>query len=672
MRTLLLFLVCCTTMGFANDKKIPSAIKEVTVYLNGAQITRNTSMNLDAGISKIILEGLSTKIDESSIQLSGLGSVSILSIAYDINYLKTPASSPEIKALEDKIDANAIAISKLKNIINGLKEEEEVIQLNRLVTGNEETLDLEKLKKVSTYYRERITAIKNEIFDTNQKINELKSDNAAIRKQLAELNNKPQQEQGEISIKFDAPIDTKLNLTVKYKVDDAGWIPNYDIKSEKLDAPLKLSYKAHVYQKTGEDWKNAKLILSTGNPNINVTKPNLDTKYLNFVGRNYKARTTTKKQKYYYNPSVKTITGAVTDQTGQPLPGCTVLVKGTSTGVQTDFDGNYTIDVSNGQTLAFSYVGFKSIEQPIYSSIMNISLEEDAQMLQEVVVSGYATGVASSASNVRIRGASSYRPKTPLYIIDGVPVSNYTEGDLPDSEIKSIEVLKGTAATSLYGNRASAGVIVITTKPSLIEEGKINTKFMIKKTYSIKSDADITVIRIDDHELEANYEYFTAPVLNENVFLTAKIKEWEKLQLLPGEANIYFEGSYAGKTTIDPYSVSKKLLVSLGIDPNVIVSRKLRRNFKSKSFIGNNRILDRVYDLEIKNNKSIPITVKLMDRIPKSSNKEIKVDDIEIFNADYDKKKGLLSWSLALNSGDQKKETFSYQLKYPRYKRVNL
>ncbi|NER15643.1 mucoidy inhibitor MuiA family protein [Spongiivirga citrea] len=672
MRSLLLLLVFCTTVSFANDKKVPSTIKEVTVYLNGAQITRNASIYLDAGTSELVLEGLSTKIDESSIQLSGLGNVSILSIAYDINYLEKPESTPEIKALEDRIELNSLAISKLKNVINGLNEEENVIQLNRLVTGNEETLDLEKLKKVSTYYRERMTAIKNEIFDTNQKINDLKSDSSAIRKQLAEINNKPQQEQGEISIKFDSPIDTKLNLTVKYKVDDAGWIPNYDIKSEKLDAPLKLSYKAHVYQKTGEDWENAKLILSTGNPNINVAKPNLDTKYLNFVGHNYKARSTTKKQKYYYNPSVKRISGTVTDQTGQPLPGCSVVVKGTSNGTQTDFDGNYTIDVTSGQVLVFSYVGFKNIEQPIYSSIMNIGLEEDVQMLQEVVVTGYASGASGNSSNIRIRGASSYKPQLPLYIIDGVPVSNYSEGDLPESEIKSMEVLKGTAATSLYGIRASAGVIIITTKPSLIDEGKINTKFIIKKRYSIKSDADITVIRIDDHELNADYEYFTAPVLNENVFLTAQIKEWEKLQLLPGEANIYFEGSYAGKTTIDPYAISRKLVVSLGIDPNVIVSRKLRRNFKSKSFTGSNRILDRIYDLEIKNNKSTAITVKLMDRIPKSSNKEIKVDDIETYTAEYDKKKGLLTWNLDLKSGDQKKETFSYQLKYPRYKRVNL
>lgn len=677
MRTLVLLLSLCSMLGLANDKKLPSKIKEVTVYLNGAQITRNAVCNLKPGTTQVALTGLSNKIDESSIQISGLQAVSILSMSYDINYLEKPESTPEFKALEDKIQVNSDKIARLKNLIHGLEEEEKVITGNRLVSSETQTVDLEIIKQLSAYYRERITAIKNEVFTTNREINNLNMDNAAFRKQLAELNNSPQQEQGEITLKFDAPIATNLNLVVSYMVDDAGWIPNYDIKSKKLNDPLSLKYNAHVYQKTGEDWNNVSITLSTGNPNVNVAKPNMEAKYLNFVSSSYRSPTATKKDKFYYNPTIKRILGKVTEASGSPLPGCNVMVKGTSNGTQTDFEGNYSLDIVEGQELVFSYVGFKTEEQPIYSSIMNVRLDEDASQLEEVVVTGYSSGIsrglAGSAPGVHIRGASSInKQQTPLFIIDGIVADGYVEGDLSPYEIQSTEVLKGEAATSIYGSRANNGVIVITTKKSTVDEGVTNAKFKIKKPYSIVSDADITVIEINTFQLEAEYEYFAAPVLNKNVFLTAMMKDWEQHQLLPGEANIYFEGAYAGKTTINPYATTKELTISLGIDPNVVVTRKQPRNFKSRSFTGSNRILDRVYVLEVKNNKSTPVSLKLMDRIPISQNKEIKVDEIETNTADYDRKKGILSWKMDLASKAAQQESFSYQLKYPRFKRVNL
>ena len=677
MKTLILLLSLCSMLGFSNDKKLPSKIKKVTVYLNGAQIIRNAACNLKTGTTQIVLTGLSTKIDESSIQLSGLQTVSILSMSYDINYLEKPESTPESKALEDKIKINSDKIARLKNLIHGLEEEEKVISSNRLIGSETQAVDLERIKQLSTYYRERITAVKNEVFTTNQQINKLNMDNATYRKQLTELNNSPQQEQGEITLKFDAPVATSLNLVVSYMVDDAGWIPNYDIKSKKLNDPLNLKYNAHVYQKTGEDWNNVNITLSTGNPNVNIAKPNMEAKYLNFVSRSYRSPTATKKHKFYYNPTIKRILGRVTEASGSPLPGCTVVVKGTTNGTQTDFDGNYSLDIVEGQELVFSYVGFKTEEQPIYSSIMNVQLDEDATQLEEVVITGYSTGIsrglAGSTAGVHIRGSSSInKQQTPIFIIDGIVADGYVEGDLSPNEIQSMEVLKGEAATSIYGNRANNGVVVITTKKSTVDEGVTNTQFKIKKPYSIVSDADITVLEINTFQLDAEYEYYAAPVLNENVFLTAMLKDWEQHQLLPGEANIYFEGSYAGKTTINPYAITRELTISLGIDPNVVVTRKQPRNFKSRSFTGSNRVLDKVYELEVKNNKSTPILLKLMDRIPISQNKEIKIDEIETNTADYDKKKGILSWKMNLASKATQQESFSYQLKYPRFKRVNL
>jgi len=114
------------------------------------------------------------------------------------------------------------------------------------------------------------------------------------------------------------------------------------------------------------------------------------------------------------------------------------------------------------------------------------------------------------------------------------------------------------------------------------------------------------------------------------------------------------------------------MVVSLGIDDAIEISRTQNKSFKSKSFTGSNRILDRTYDIEIKNNKTVTINLKLVDRIPISQNKEIKVDNIETYNAEYNKKKGILTWKLKLNSKENKKESFSYKVKSPTGKQITL
>lgn len=663
---------------FGNNGPVPSKIKHVTVYLSGAEITRTATFKVPKGTSEFTFTGLSTGIDESSIQLSGLQSVSILSMAYNINYLKKKLDNPEVTTLENLLEGYRSNISLLKNKIIGLAEEELVITSNRQLNTTENGFDLEKVKQISTYYRQRITAIRDTMFKINQQVDSIDKVIMVTQNQLSEINGRPQEFKGELTIKFDANSETFLNLNISYILAQAGWIPTYDIKSKQLNAPLNITYKAQVYQNTGNDWENIDISLSTGNPNRQSIKPTLETKYLNFITRNTRNTVSraAKRYQYSYNPTVKKVTGIVTDASGQPLPGCTIIVKGTSVGTTTDFEGYYTLPVDSGKELIFTYIGFSTESVPIYSSVLNIKMEEDSQALAEVVVMGYS-GLSSTLrgrmSGVQIRGESSKLTDiSPLYIIDGIPAEGFAEGDLTEEEIASIEVLKGDQATAIYGNKASNGVVVITTVTSNPIDEITNTKFEIKKPYSLKSNGDITTIEINSFDLEATYEYFAAPLINENVFLVAKLKEWEKYNMLPGEGNLYFEGTYAGKTVIDPYTVSKELNLSLGIDPLITVTRTLKNNFKNKSFIGSNRIIDKAYALEVKNNKTMPVALRLMDRIPISQNKEIKVDEIITNDANYDVIKGIITWNLNIESNGTAKTQFSYQIKYPRYKSISL
>ena len=229
----------------------------------------------------------------------------------------------------------------------------------------------------------------------------------------------------------------------------------------------------------------------------------------------------------------QTITGTVTDSSGNPVPGVNVIEKGTSNGTSTDFDGKYSIDVSNANAiLEFSALGFVTAERAASSgSVINVTMEESTEELNAVVVTalgikkeqkalgysltevsgeavaevpqvnainalqgkiagvnitGAATGPAGT-SKVVIRGVSSLSGTSqPLYIVDGIPINNQNLGSAsrwggsdfgdgisgvnPD-DIESISVLKGGAAAALYGSRASAGVIVITTKSGKGQKG---------------------------------------------------------------------------------------------------------------------------------------------------------------------------------------------------------
>jgi TonB-dependent SusC/RagA subfamily outer membrane receptor len=400
---------------------------------------------------------------------------------------------------------------------------------------------------------------------------------------------------------------------------------------------------------------------------------------------------------------VKTVSGIVTSNSdGLPLPGVNVIEKGTSNGVQTDFDGRYSLQTSSGNTLVYSYVGMETEELPIHSSIMNVALN-DGELLDEVVVSGYSTALSNSkshstssiqskeivkslygqASGISIRGASSLPSKNNvLYIVDGVPVKNNAAKNIDPNSIEFIEILKDAQATSIYGSRASNGVVVINTKNHelknrnelgvTVAKGITNTRFEIEKPYTITNNGDVTVIDIDRFEVPAKYDYFVAPVLNENVFLTAKIGNWEGYNLLPAEANIYFEGSYSGKTNINPGATTDSLTISLGIDPNIIVKRTQRNDFKKTTFIGNNKVVYKAFDIEIRNNKTTDIQLTLKDRIPITQNRAIKLDDIDTGTSNYDKEKGLLKWIISLKTGNTDKVSFSYAIKHPQGKRINL
>jgi TonB-linked SusC/RagA family outer membrane protein len=232
------------------------------------------------------------------------------------------------------------------------------------------------------------------------------------------------------------------------------------------------------------------------------------------------------------------VTGTVTDASGLSLPGTTILVKGTTTGVLSDFDGNYSIETNTGDILVFSFIGYVSQEITVSSdNVINVLLAEDVSLLNEIVITGYGkqsretlttsvskldtqvletstrsnaatalqgsiaglrvtntTGQPGSTPQIILRGGTNFDGTgSPLILVDGIPSSFYA---LNSDDIESIEVLKDAAATAIYGARSANGVILVTTKTGKVGKSSVSYKY----GYSINKERnDQQYIGAADH-----------------------------------------------------------------------------------------------------------------------------------------------------------------------------
>ncbi|MGB4843838.1 MAG: DUF4139 domain-containing protein, partial [Ferruginibacter sp.] len=162
------------------------------------------------------------------------------------------------------------------------------------------------------------------------------------------------------------------------------------------------------------------------------------------------------------------------------------------------------------------------------------------------------------------------------------------------------------------------------------------------------------------------------PKLDQDVFLTAKITDWNDLNLLEGESNLFFEGTFLGKAMINPKTSGDTLNISLGRDKNISVKRTSVKEYSKKQFLGSNKIDYRTFEISIRNNKKQAINLVVEDQFPVSTMKEVEVDKIENKEAELDSETGKLKWTIQLAPGKEKKVDFKYAVKYPKNNSIVL
>jgi TonB-dependent SusC/RagA subfamily outer membrane receptor len=281
---------------------------------------------------------------------------------------------------------------------------------------------------------------------------------------------------------------------------------------------------------------------------------------------------------------------------------------------------------------------------------------------------------------LRIRGSGSAKTsQSPIYVVNGIIVDEKEINKINPDEIASMDVLKDENATSLYGSRASGGVIVIVTKSMedyvLQKENQLNRTFSVDIPYTIKSDGKEQVIELEKQIINnVDYKYYCAPKLYNETYLIVEISEWEKLNLMSGQANITYDGTHIGQTTIDATSTNKKMTFTLGNDKRISVKREKMQDFSSVKFLGTDTKIVLTYKITVRNNQNKNVAMILKDQYPLSTNKNITVELLEKTTKPTTNREdiGIITWEETFKAGETKEYFISYSVKYPKNMKLNL
>lgn len=653
---LLIGLLLLQTAALAAEKSVTTRISAVKVFLSGAEVTRTGKVDLLRGTSTLLFAGLSEEVDPSNIQVSGSGAFTILGVQHRLNYMEEQQDRAEVTELKARIKAVEADINKENSLLAVLEKEDARLGKNDVV-GGDQGLSLDALSKVNEYLQARQEAIALKRIERQARIGELNEQVNKLRLQLNQLQGKKARATSEVVVEVSANAPVEAGLTLKYMVRSAGWSPSYDIRVADITRPLQLTYKAQVYQSTGEEWPNVELSLSSGEPARDAIMPELSPWRLDF---GYPAAATAASPAY--NASVRDVRGIIRDAvSGEPLPFVSVALldaNGTTlNGAVSNVDGYYAIAIPTaGRSLRFTYIGYQAQNLSIYNGTMNVNMAPDQVQLKEVMVA--SGGAPASFGNVnsglvnvqeiqRMAGVTAFRPKR-------IRRQKIAFGE--DEE--GVDMVENVTATTAI----SAATVQRTT----------TFEFPISVPYTIPSDGQNHQVGVQEQELRSTYRYYCTPKLDLDAFLFAEVTGWEGLNLLAGPAYIYFEGTYVGESLLDLGGVGDTLDISLGRDRGVSVQRTKRKEFSQRQVIGGKRTERVGWTIAVRNNKPQAVDLTITDQYPVAVRSEIEVKLDEGGEAAVNEKKGFLTWKTTVEPRTNRKWDFGYSVKVPKERFVVL
>ncbi|MFN6177723.1 MAG: DUF4139 domain-containing protein [Flavobacteriales bacterium] len=516
-----------TVLATEGERPITSKIVDAKVFLSGAQVARTASATVPAGTSLFVFTGLAQGLDPQSIQVTGKGGYTILSVNHRMNYLTESPKKKEIEDLKERIKKLEKDWAYEKAMQDVWVNEEQLLNKNSSIGGQQNGLTAAQLTAVNDYVRERLRTTKTNWLAQQEKLTTIGQEADKLRQQLQQYQAQAPRPTSEVVVEIASDVEVSASFTLTYFVGNAGWTPAYDLRAKSVGQPIELLMKAQVTNNTGEDWSKVGLSLSSGNPTLGGVMPGL-------------------------NPWTLY----------QPRP----------------------------------------------------------MQLQQVTISS------------RTRKA------------DAAPSAAY-----------------GGAVMEKDEERAAS-----TTVANTVAYRTTTVEFVIETPFTVPSDGVPHMVGVKSHSIPATFKHYATPKLDKDAFLYARTTGWEDLNLLPGQANVFFEGTFVGESYLQLDIPRDTLDISLGRDKGVVVERVKRKTTDQKAVVGGKRTVTIGWDLTVRNTKGTAIDLEVRDQYPLSPQSEIEVKLEDKGGAVVEEQKGFLTWNFRLEPKATKKLGFVYVVKHPK------
>lgn len=516
-------------------------LESARVYYNGAELTQKAQLKLPKGMSEVVITNVSDQLNENTIQVGSIADVTVMSVQFSNQYIEeydNAQNSPLTKPLRDSI---AIVELSLERITNEINADLQTVQLldNRTSSNGDKEYSFADMTKWVDYYKSKRQELQNGIYLKKKEKEKIEFKWNDLKSKLAlGASSTGKTSQGKLIVQVMNAKEGEVPFRVNYLTNRAQWVPSYDLRIDKVGAPIKMMYKAQVVQTSGVDWRNVKLSLTSGMVNQNTNIPKWNNWFI------------------YYEPIIE----------------------------------------------------------------------------NEIVVStGY-----HETSRRKSAGA----------------VSRISSNDM------IVNAAPTVAEQVSYSERQTMA------EYTNVVESQLNVTFDISIPYSIVSNGKKHSVDLNTFEMKGDYQYYSVPKLDATAYLVAKVADYSKHNLLPGDANVIFDGMNVGKTFLNTENTDETLRLNLGKDPKVSLERILVSDKSGTKTLSSKKEQSFTYEITVKNNKNETIDIQVEDQFPLSTDTSIEVTLNETSGAEVDNEKGLLKWNVNLKPNESKKIRFSYQIRY--------
>jgi len=533
-------LLILAHLGRASEIRKEITVTQATVYLKGAKVTGSTPVQLNKGKNYVRIENLPRDINIHTISVQLPSTVDMMSIVPQAQTSKIFLPDAEELRLFEEIKKNNRQAELLNIQIKTLQSEKSIIENNKQIVAHEKMTNVEQLEKLTIFYAKKVLEIENALFLLIEKKQELLEKNSKMVVEIQERRPVPQALGYDIVLELDTNLDQTVEITISYLVENAGWIPSYDVRAYTNKKAVEISYKGKIYQNTGQDWKNVKLSVSSYRPNLNTQRPILHTMYV---------------------------------------------------------------------------------------------MEWVAQQYQEVQMTN---------ANVYLNAYQS---------VPAARVDNNIDDKL---EEKMDEYLADPATWNA------------------VFDSPLSVIYELQRKHTITSKMEPQHILLDKKEAEAEYVYHVVPSISCEVHLLAKIKNWNELNLMGGEAFLFLGDNFVGKSIINSNYANDELPIALGTDERIAVKRTRLPDKSETKKKGDEDIGLHSYEITYKNNLNFDITLEILDQLPISMTPKIIISEGQFEDAEHNETSGALLWTRQVAAGKSGKINFGYKITHIKGLRIQF